>query len=378
MNDSDVFLLSDTLGLVKMQERPYEREDVLQELLENHPDLLVASVAGSGERLLLVSREASVPDREEAPGRWAVDHLFVDADAVPVLVEVKRSTDTRIRREMIGQMLDYAANAATFWTAEQLERDFESSCQLRGENPEALLAELVEDAEQSEAFWQRVADNLDAGRLRLVFVADRIPLEVQRVVEFLNDQMNPAEVLAIEIRQYLGAQEGVQTIVPRLLGQTAKAQKRKTTGAPRRGSVAWTEASVLEALPEAEAAAAAEIIRWSREHGLSLKHGGGPKEGNVRFHVPLVEKEVYLGAVITTGNFHIGLQVLEDVAPFSDDDALDELISRYHRIAGFRIPPRHRRGWRPVPLALLTDPANRQAFFEALSYHAEEIRRANT
>jgi len=146
VNDSDVFLLSDTLGLVKMQERPYEREDVLQELLENHPDLLVASVAGSGERLLLVSREASVPDREEAPGRWAVDHLFVDADAVPVLVEVKRSTDTRIRREMIGQMLDYAANAATFWTAEQLERDFESSCQLRGEDPEGLLAELVEDA----------------------------------------------------------------------------------------------------------------------------------------------------------------------------------------------------------------------------------------
>lgn len=223
-----------------------------------------------------------------------------------------------------------------------------------------------------------MADNLDAGRLRLVFVADRIPLEVQRVVEFLNDQMNPAEVLAIEIRQYLGAQEGVQTIVPRLLGQTAKAQKRKTTGTPRRGSVAWTEASVLEALPEAEAAAAADIIRWSREHGLSLKHGSGSKEGNVRFHVPLVEKEVYLGAVVTTGNFHIGLQVLEDVAPFSDDEALDELIARYHRIAGFRIPARNRRGWRPVPLALLTDAANRQAFFEALSYHVEEIRRANT
>jgi hypothetical protein len=33
-----------------------------------------------------------------------------DQNAVPTLVEVKRSSDTRIRREVVGQMLDYAAN----------------------------------------------------------------------------------------------------------------------------------------------------------------------------------------------------------------------------------------------------------------------------
>jgi hypothetical protein len=29
-------------------------------------------------------------------------------------LEVKRSSDTRIRREVVGQMLDYAANGASF------------------------------------------------------------------------------------------------------------------------------------------------------------------------------------------------------------------------------------------------------------------------
>lgn len=378
MNESDVFLLSDDLGLVKMQESPYEREDVLQALLENHPDLLVASATGGGDRLLLISREAPVPDREEAPGRWAVDHLFVDSDAVPVLVEVKRSTDTRIRREMIGQMLDYAANAATFWTAEQLARDFTASCELRGEDPEALLAELLDNHDDLEAFWRRVADNLDAGRMRLVFVADRIPLEVQRVVEFLNDQMSPAEVLAVEIRQYLGTQAGVQTIVPRLLGQTAKAKKRKAGGPAGRGAtIEWDEASVLEQLPPAEAQVANEIFQWAHENSLNFKYGRGPKEGNVRFHIPVMERDIYLGAVITKGNFNIGLQVLKDVAPFNDESALDELIARYHRIEGFHISPRDRRGWRPVPLALLTDPTNRRAFFDALTYHVDEIKGAN-
>lgn len=360
-----------------MQERLYEREDVLQALLENHPDLLVSSATCSGERLLLVSRETPVPDRVDSSGRWAVDHLFVDADAVPVLVEVKRSTDTRIRREMIGQMLDYAANAATFWTAEQLARDFEASCATRGEDPEMLLTELIENDEELELFWPRVAENLDAGRMRLVFVADSIPLEAQRVVEFLNDQMSPAEVLAVEIRQYSGAQEGVQTIVPRPLGQTAKAKKLK---ASRTGSriVEWDEASVLAELSPGDSEVAKELLKWARDKALILKYGRGSTEGNIRLHVPLPEQDVYLGAILTNGRFYIGLHVLKDVAPFSDDAALDELMARYHRIDDFQIPNDKRRGWRPVPLNLLATPANLQAFLDALSFHVGELRRTST
>jgi len=32
--------------------------------------------------------------------------------------------------------------------------------------------------------------------IRMLFVADRIPAELRRIVEFLNEQMDPAEVLA--------------------------------------------------------------------------------------------------------------------------------------------------------------------------------------
>ena len=37
--------------------------------------------------------------------------------------------------------------------------------------------------------WQRVETNLRAARIRLLFVADGIPDELTRVVEFLNEQM---------------------------------------------------------------------------------------------------------------------------------------------------------------------------------------------
>jgi hypothetical protein len=46
---------------------------------------------------------------------------------VPTLVEVKRSSDTRIRREVVGQMLDYAANAVVYWPLERLRATFEAS-----------------------------------------------------------------------------------------------------------------------------------------------------------------------------------------------------------------------------------------------------------
>ena len=44
--------------------------------------------------------------------------------------------------------------------------------------------------------------NLQVGKVRLIFLADRIPAELRRVVEFLNQQIDLAEVLAVEIKQY--------------------------------------------------------------------------------------------------------------------------------------------------------------------------------
>ena len=47
-------------------------------------------------------------------GRWSLDHLFVTRDGVPVLVELKRAMNSRLRREVVGQILDYAANATAY------------------------------------------------------------------------------------------------------------------------------------------------------------------------------------------------------------------------------------------------------------------------
>ncbi|GLK68959.1 hypothetical protein GCM10008179_25970 [Hansschlegelia plantiphila] len=77
--------------------------------------------------------------------------------------------------------------------------------------------------------------------------------------------MSPAEVLAIELRQYQG--EGLRTLVPMVIGQTQAAIRSKSSisNAPQR---TWDEASFLQALgertDEQSVANARPIIDWMK------------------------------------------------------------------------------------------------------------------
>lgn len=220
-------------SFVSMVGRSYDSEKLLQELLADHPELLAGDQMGGAEprRWLLVSREISVPSEEGVSGRWSVDHLFLDQDGVPTLVEVKRSSDTRIRREVIGQMLDYAANAVVYWPVERVRENFTAQLPEDGPTEEEAILELLGKDEDIEEFWKKVKTNLQAGRIRMLFIADAIPDELRRIVEFLNGQMDPAEILAVEVRQYVG--NDMQVLVPRVIGQTSEAQRKKSGGSRR-------------------------------------------------------------------------------------------------------------------------------------------------
>ena len=132
-----IFLIQSGGDLVEMREEPYGTEAVLQELLAKYPNLLAGDQmdGAAPRRWLLVSREMGVPGEEDGGDRWSLDHLFLDQDAIPTLIEVKRSSDTRIRREVVGQMLDYAANAVAYWPVEAVRARFEECCRSRGADP---------------------------------------------------------------------------------------------------------------------------------------------------------------------------------------------------------------------------------------------------
>ncbi|MFO0729385.1 MAG: hypothetical protein U0361_00055, partial [Nitrospiraceae bacterium] len=124
-----IYLMQDDGGgLLEMREAAYDSEAVLQSLLAKYPNLLAGEQMDSAapRKWLLVSQEMAVPSAEDGSGRGYLDHLFLDQDAIPTLIEVKRSTDTRIRREVVGQMMDYAANAVVYWRVDVLQESFKN------------------------------------------------------------------------------------------------------------------------------------------------------------------------------------------------------------------------------------------------------------
>ena len=259
-----IYLMSEQ-GLIEMKNELYESEDLLQELLAKYPDLLAGRqmTAGEPRRWLLVRRELGVPGGEGEGSRWSLDHLFIDQDGTPTLVEVKRSSDTRLRREVVGQMLDYAANGTKYWPPDSLKAEFDARCAADALDPSALLAEHLAGGDE-DAFWASVGENLRIGRLRMVFLADTIPPELQRIIEFLNEQTTRTEVFGVEVRQYVG--QGQQTLVPRVVGQTIAAQQTKAT--PQKKSY---KELLDAALPETRTTEQL-LQNWAEEHGLTMRH----------------------------------------------------------------------------------------------------------
>ena len=321
--------------LEPLEEEPFSTEDELQSLIAEHPELLDGEQMrpGAPRRWLLITREKGISETSDAGARWAVDHLIVDQDAVPTLAEVKRGSNPEIRRSIVGQVLEYAAHAALTWTAEELRRTFEESANAQGRNPGELLRHLLRtDGElDADSFWDRVATNLSARRMRLLFVADEIPDPLERVVEFLNEQMPNIEVLAVEIKQFRG--KSTQTLVPRVLGRIADASALGLSG--RRRSL--NRDTFLEQFTVAEVRnAAARILDVARESGATFEwgqRGGVSVRGHCsRWEQPITVAWLYSPSMkgsgwMRTRDFSFGVAILEyDPAP---DEELGAMLQKW-------------------------------------------------
>jgi hypothetical protein len=236
MKGSKIFLVADDAdSLTQMTETTYITEGVLQSFLARYPDLLPGDQINpdNPRRWLLVTREMGVPGAETETGRWSLDHLFLDQDGIPTFVECKRSTDTRARREVVAQMLDYAANGVEYWKIGSLRQ---AALETHGDALDDKIADLIglSGEEAVDQYWKDVERNLHTRVIRLIFVADDLPKELRRLIEFLNEQMTDVEVLGVEIKQYAQSDSKQTALVPHVIGATETARALKQAGSTPR------------------------------------------------------------------------------------------------------------------------------------------------
>jgi len=373
---SGVFLLQGE-DLLPMEAAQFAKEDDFQRLLARFPELLVGDQIDpqNPRRWLLVRREVPVATGEVGASQWSIDHVFLDQDGIPTLVEIKRQDDPRIRREVVGQMLDYAANCSSVWSAETLRASFEKTCTERGLSTDSTLIDLLGPSGNIEDFWKQVRTNLQAKRIRLLFVADVIPLELRRIVEFLNEQMNPAEVLAIELRQFEG--KGLKTLVPTVYGQTQESTAKRGNVAPR-----WDKASLFDKLRltvgAKEVEIAERIYEWMRKGGArEVTFGVGRENGSV--YPVFRPKDVRINPVYLSsdGNLWFQFGSLEGKPVFGQFETRRNLMQRFNSISGVDFTDADLKRSRATPLrTIAADPDGATKVLDALNWMEQQIELA--
>ena len=251
-----------------LTEKPFADEKELQELVANHPELLSCEQMSPDDprRWILIKQEQGISDTVGGGIRWSLDLLIIDQDAIPTLVEVKRSSNSEIRRKIVGQMLDYAAHAQYTLEVLDIRRDFEESRNRAGQDPDSVLAERLGEHNADE-FWQRVETNLRVANLRLLFVADGIPNELAREADFLNEQMPNVQVLAVEIKQCTGSSG--QMWKTRVVDRASLPSPQGTPRQQRR-IIDYNEFLLQMPSPEVEAAARRLLyVAWDHNADVS-------------------------------------------------------------------------------------------------------------
>ncbi len=126
-----VFVLQNESTLVAMQAASFASEDDFQRLLAAFPELLAGDQidAEVPRRFMLVAREQGIASEEGAG-------------------------------EVVGQMLDYAANAVLHWPADELRARFAERCASEGAEPDLVLGRLIGAEGDADVFFVRREDFL--------------------------------------------------------------------------------------------------------------------------------------------------------------------------------------------------------------------------
>lgn len=303
---------------------PSFREDRLQDLIATHPTVLpIQEIEPAFAPLICLGRE--VPCKS-----GYIDLLFTSATGYLTLVETKLWDNPESRREVVGQIIDYAKDLSR-WSFEDLDQAVRCAInppELKGKG----LIEIVRYAQPDfpeVSYQDTVSRNLRRGSILLIVAGNGIREGVAEIAEYLQGTPNLHFSLALvelALFQFNGHEPWPLLVQPRILTRTvqlvrAVVEVRAAEGlevkvtlpaetATEKQSTrrTLTEEAFFEQLTEATNAATVERVRELIEdlRGLGLIQKWGAISASLRFPDPLKDREFTVVVINTAGRFYLG------------------------------------------------------------------------
>lgn len=147
-----------------------------------------------------------------------IDNLMVTASGLPVIVECKLWRNPEGRREVVGQIIDYAKELAR-WSASDLQREVARRTQI-ADNPIVALLRAAGRTIDEVEFNDALTLNLRKGRFLLLIVGDGIREGVESIAEYLQSHANLHFSLGLVELPIFVLDDGRRIVTPRLLART--------------------------------------------------------------------------------------------------------------------------------------------------------------
>lgn len=187
-------------------------EEYLQSLMFSHPrSLPISEIDPTYEGIVPVCTELKTQS-------GYIDALFVNPLGRIVLVEFKLWRNPEARREVIGQILDYAKDLAS-WSYE----DLQTKVSLKSDTTGNALFKMVQKEKpglKEKAFVDNVSRNLRRGEFLLLIVGDGIREGVENIVGFVQRHTGLNFNLALVEAALFKDADGNLIIHPHVLART--------------------------------------------------------------------------------------------------------------------------------------------------------------
>lgn len=192
-------------------ENSYNEAWIQQIVFENPECLPVTEIDSTYQDIIPVCIELPTPV-------GPIDALYVTSLGQLVLLEAKLWRNPEARREVVGQILDYAKEF-TRWTYEDLQREVSKRTGKKGN----VLYELASDGEpelDESSFVDNVSRTLARGDFLLLIVGDGIREGVEAIAEYLDKYAGINFTLGLVELGVYSINENERLIQPRLLAKT--------------------------------------------------------------------------------------------------------------------------------------------------------------
>lgn len=147
-----------------------------------------------------------------------IDNLLVTPSGLPIIVECKLWRNPEGRREVVGQILDYAKELSR-WSSSDLQREVAKRTNLPGNPLLTLLKEAGHEVDEI-AFNDALTSSLRRGRFLLLLVGDGIREGVEAIATYLQEHLGLHFSLGLVEMPIFHLPDGSHLVTPRVLART--------------------------------------------------------------------------------------------------------------------------------------------------------------